>query len=165
MMYFVGNYLRNQFLGLRHWCRSYQWAGNSRPHWRSRGSHLLPYVLGVSSKIQQNLRKSLQPLRSAGLPSPFRTALRKTHIAVAAPHLRLLPNNRFINKAYWLYSYRSWFFCWAKCETRSILSNILKVSKEDIAWLKWKKALEGHGVTVRKEEEEYKSTIYNLSGF
>ena len=45
------------------------------------------------------------------------------------------------------------------------LSNTLKVSKEDIAWLKWKKALEGHGVTVRKEEEEYKSTIYNLSGF
>jgi len=31
--------------------------------------------------------------------------------------------------------------------------------------LKWKKALEGHGVTVRKEEEEFQSTIYNLGGF
>jgi len=41
----------------------------------------------------------------------------------------------------------------------------LSVSKEDIAWLKWKKALEGHGVTVRKEEEEFQSTIYNLGGF
>ena len=43
--------------------------------------------------------------------------------------------------------------------------NDAKVSKEDIAWLKWKKALEGHGVTVRKEEEEFQSTIYNLGGF
>ena len=40
-----------------------------------------------------------------------------------------------------------------------------KVSKEDIAWLKWKKALEGHGVTVRKEEEKDQSTVYNLGGF
>jgi hypothetical protein len=43
----------------------------------------------------------------------------------------------------------------------------LTVSGDDIAWLKWKKTLEGHGVTVRKDQDQSpnEATFYNLAGF
>lgn len=44
----------------------------------------------------------------------------------------------------------------------------LSVSGEDIAWLKWKRALEGHGVLKKNEDEENTSpnvNFFNLSGF
>lgn len=43
------------------------------------------------------------------------------------------------------------------------------VSGEDIAWLKWKRALEGHGVLKKNEDEDSNTSpnvnFFNLSGF